>query len=48
MFTKALVALELSDIEGPMLDCLKEMSVIGVRELILTHVVRVGYIEGAE
>lgn len=48
MFTKALVAIELSDIEKPMLDCLREMSAIGVNELVLVHVIRVGYIEGAE
>jgi hypothetical protein len=48
MFTKALVAIELSDAEQPLLDCLKEMRAIGVKEMLLAHVIRVGYIEGAE
>lgn len=48
MFTKALVAIELSDSEKPMLDCLRDMRAIGVNELVLVHVIRVGYIEGAE
>jgi nucleotide-binding universal stress UspA family protein len=47
MFTTALVALDLSPAEGPMLDCLGDLRAMGVSRIILTHVIRVGYAQGA-
>lgn len=48
MFDTALVALDLSPAEGAMLACLVDLRDMGVKHIILTHVVRVGYIQGAE
>jgi nucleotide-binding universal stress UspA family protein len=47
MFTTALVALDLSPAEGPMLECLGDLRAMGVSSIILTHVIRVGYAQGA-
>ncbi|MDP4032244.1 MAG: universal stress protein [Pseudorhodobacter sp.] len=47
MFTTALVALDLSPAEGPMLDCLGELKDMGVARVVLTHVIRVSYVQGA-
>ncbi|OGA55557.1 MAG: hypothetical protein A3G81_13685 [Betaproteobacteria bacterium RIFCSPLOWO2_12_FULL_65_14] len=43
----ALVALDLSPAEEPMTGCLGELLDWGVRKLVLAHVIRVGYVEGA-
>lgn len=48
MFRTSLVPLELSPSEGPMLACLDEIGALGVKRLILLHVVEVGYVRGAE
>lgn len=47
MFNKALIALDYSVAEGPMLDCLTDLQDMGVTQVVLTHIVRVGYGEGA-
>jgi nucleotide-binding universal stress UspA family protein len=47
MFTTALVALDLSPAEAPIVDCLGDLRRWGVTRLVLTHVVRVGYAQGA-
>jgi nucleotide-binding universal stress UspA family protein len=47
MFDKALVALDLSPAEQPIVDCLPALRQWGVRHLILTHVIRFGYTQGA-
>ena len=47
MFETALVALDLSPAEAPIVDCLADLRKWGVKKLILTHVVRVGYAQGA-
>jgi nucleotide-binding universal stress UspA family protein len=47
MFTTALVALDLSPAEAPIVDCLGDLRRWGVTKLVLTHVVRVGYAQGA-
>ena len=47
MYPTALVALDLSPAEGPMLDCLADLRDLGVRHVILTHVIRLGYAQGA-
>ncbi len=48
MFNTALVALDLSPAESPMLACLGEIGALGVKRLILLHVVEVGYVKGVE
>ena len=47
MYPTALIALDLSPAEAPMLDCLGDLRDLGVARLILTHVIRVGYAQGA-
>ncbi len=47
MYPTALVALDLSPAEGPMLDCLADLRDLGVARVILCHVIRVGYAQGA-
>ncbi|MDZ4322372.1 MAG: universal stress protein, partial [Phenylobacterium sp.] len=47
MFTTALVALDLSPAGQPMLDCLGDLREMGVARIVLTHVVRIGYAQGA-
>lgn len=46
MFEKAVVGLDLSPAEKPMMDCLSDLARWGIEELVLVHVLRVGYIEG--
>ncbi|TBW07769.1 hypothetical protein E0E50_16965 [Azotobacter chroococcum subsp. isscasi] len=46
MFEKALVALDLSPAEQPILDCLPALRNWGMRQVVLTHVMRVGYMQG--
>lgn len=47
MFDTVLVALDLAPAEQPIIDCLPELQRWGVRRLILTHVIQVGYMQGA-
>jgi len=47
MFDDALVALDLSPAERPILDCLPALRQWGVRHLLLTHVIQYGYGHGA-
>jgi nucleotide-binding universal stress UspA family protein len=48
MFRTALIALDHSAAQGPLLDCLTDLRGMGVACMILTHVVKVGYAQGAE
>jgi nucleotide-binding universal stress UspA family protein len=48
MFETALVALDMSPAERPMLSCLDEIGALGVKRLVLMHVVEVDSISGAE
>lgn len=47
MFNTALVALDLAPAEQPIIDCLPELQRWGVRRIIFTHVMQVGYMQGA-
>ncbi len=47
MFETALVALDLAPAELPIIDCLPELQRWGVRRVILTHVIEIGYVQGA-
>jgi hypothetical protein len=47
MFLKALISLDYSAAQGPLLDCLADLRDMGVARVILTHVVKVGYGQGA-
>lgn len=47
MFETALVALDLSPAAAPLTDCLAGLERWGVTRLVLAHVVRVGYAQGA-
>ncbi|MEX1186911.1 MAG: universal stress protein [Gemmatimonadaceae bacterium] len=47
MYNTVLVALDLAPAEQPILDCLPELQHWGVRRVILTHVIQVGYTQGA-
>ncbi len=47
MFATALVALDRSAAEGPMLACLGDVAAMGVRRAILVHIVQTGYGMGA-
>ncbi|MFU8814875.1 MAG: universal stress protein [Pseudomonadales bacterium] len=47
MYERALVALDLSPAEQPILDCLPALQSWGVRHMILTHVIQFGYGQGA-
>jgi len=47
MFRTALIALDYSAAQGPLLDCLSDLREMGVTRAILTHVVKVGYGQGA-
>ncbi len=48
MFRTALIALDYSAAQGPLLDCLPDLRDMGVARVILTHVVKTGYGQGAE
>jgi nucleotide-binding universal stress UspA family protein len=48
MYRTALIALDYSAAQGPLLDCLTDLRDMGVARVILTHTVRVGYAQGAE
>ncbi len=47
MFHTALMALDHSAAQGPLIDCLSDLRDIGVGRVILTHVVQTGYGQGA-
>lgn len=47
MFRTALIALDHSAAQGPLLDCLSDLRDIGVTRAVLTHVVQLGYGQGA-
>lgn len=47
MFRTALIAIDHSAVQGPLLDCLSDLRDMGVSRVILTHVVKVGYGQGA-
>jgi nucleotide-binding universal stress UspA family protein len=47
MFRKAVVGLDLSPAEKPMMDCLSDLNRWGIDEIILVHIIRVGYAQGA-
>lgn len=48
MYKTALIALDYSAAQGPLLDCLTDLRDMGVSRVVLTHTVRVGYGQGAE
>ena len=48
MFRTALISLDYSAAQGPLLDCLTDLRDMGVSRVILTHVVKTGYGQGAE
>ena len=48
MFRTALVALDHSAAQGPLLDCLTDLRDMGVARVVLIHVIRLGYGQGAE
>lgn len=45
MFKKALVGLDLSPAERPMMDCLSDLRRWGIEEIVLTHIIHVAYID---
>lgn len=47
MFRSALIALDYSAAQGPLLECLTDLRDMGAARVILTHVVRIGYGQGA-
>lgn len=47
MFKKALVGVDLSPAERPLIGCLAELKRWGIDSLVLAHVIRVGYAQGA-
>ncbi|MFN3647833.1 MAG: universal stress protein [Gemmobacter sp.] len=47
MFRTALISLDYSAAQGPLLDCLSDLRDMGISRVILTHVVQVGYAQGA-
>jgi nucleotide-binding universal stress UspA family protein len=47
MFSTALVALDLAPAERPIVDCLPDLQSWGVRRVVLTHVIQIGYVQGA-
>ncbi|HEY0920088.1 universal stress protein [Devosia sp.] len=48
MFRTALISLDHSAAQGPLLDCLTDLRDLGVTRVFLIHVVKVGYGQGAE
>ena len=48
MYRTALIALDHSAAQGPLLDCLSDLRDMGVAHAILIHVVKVGYGQGSE
>lgn len=48
MFSTALIALDLSPAERPILDCVPGLKAWGVERVVLCHVVRIGYAQGGD
>ena len=48
MFNTTVVAIDLSASEQPILDCLPGLAQWGIQRLVLTHVIQVGYMQGAQ
>jgi nucleotide-binding universal stress UspA family protein len=48
MFRTAMIALDHSAAQGPLLDCLTDLRDMSVARVVLIHVVRLGYGQGAE
>lgn len=46
MFRTAVLALDLSPAEEPLLDCIPALLRWGVQRLLIVHIVRVGYVQG--
>jgi nucleotide-binding universal stress UspA family protein len=46
-FETAVVALDLSPAEQPIIDCLPDLRLWGIKKVVLTHVIQVGYAQGA-
>ena len=46
MFKTAMLALDLSPAEEPLLDCIPELLKWGVERLVIVHLVRAGYVQG--
>lgn len=46
MFNKAVIALDLSPAEQPIVQCLPALRQWGINELVLTHVMEIGYMQG--
>ena len=47
MYSTVLIALDYSAAQGPLLDCLTDLRDMGVARVVLTHVTRMGYGQGA-
>jgi len=47
MFKTVLVALDLSSAERPIIDCLPALQHWGVQRVVLTHIIQIGYTQGA-
>ena len=47
MYRTALIALDYSAAQGPLLDCLTDLRDMGVARVVLTHVAKVGYGQGS-
>lgn len=47
MFKKAVVGLDLSPAEGPIMECLPNLKRWGIEDIVLVHVIRIGYAQGA-
>lgn len=47
MFRTALISLDYSAAQGPLIDCLTDLREMGITRVILTHIVKVGYGQGA-
>lgn len=47
MYETAVMALDLSPAEQPLLDCLHDLRRWGIERVVLAHVIRVGYMQGA-
>ncbi len=47
MFDNAVIALDLSPADQPLLECLPALQDWGVQKLVLTHVIQFGYVQGS-
>ncbi|MFP5397948.1 MAG: universal stress protein [Gammaproteobacteria bacterium] len=48
MFRTALLALDLSPAEGPLLGCMPALRSWGIERVVVAHVIRVGYAQGPQ